>query len=224
MRSPVLSSSPHVLLATLLALGVAVAWDASGLDLWLAHLAGGSVGFPLKNEWFLSQLLHEGAPYAAWLGAVALALSVGWPWGPMAGVPRGRRLQWAVSALAAVGLVSVLKAASATSCPWDLQEFGGLAQHISHWSHAADGGPGRCFPAGHASSGFAFLGGFFALRGTHPRAARRVLEGSLAVGTLLGLAQQWRGAHFMSHTLWTGWLCWASAWLLDIGVHWEHAG
>ena len=25
---------------------------------------------------------------------------------------------------------------------------------------------------------------------------------------LLGLAQQMRGAHFMSHTLWTAWLCW----------------
>ena len=38
---------------------------------------------------------------------------------------------------------------------------------------------------------------------------------ALAAGLLLGLGQQWRGAHFMSHTLWSGWLCWCLAWSLD---------
>jgi len=32
---------------------------------------------------------------------------------------------------------------------------------------------------------------------------------------VLGIGQQLRGAHFMSHTLWTGWLCWMTAWLSD---------
>jgi len=78
-----------------------------------------------------------------------------------------------------------------------------------------DGGSGGCFPAGHASAGFAFIGGFFALRHTLPRTARRWLAGALAAGLVLGLAQQVRGAHYMSHTLWTAWLCWASAALVD---------
>ena len=34
----------------------------------------------------------------------------------------------------------------------------------------------------------------------------------------MGLAQQMRGAHFMSHTLWTGWLCWTTGWLVDLAV------
>jgi membrane-associated PAP2 superfamily phosphatase len=38
----------------------------------------------------------------------------------------------------------------------------------------------------------------------------------VAVGLLLGLGQQLRGAHFMSHTLWSGLLCWLSAWGLDL--------
>jgi membrane-associated PAP2 superfamily phosphatase len=32
------------------------------------------------------------------------------------------------------------------------------------------------------------------------------------------VAQQWRGAHFTSHTLWTAWVCWVVAWLVDMAV------
>ena len=38
---------------------------------------------------------------------------------------------------------------------------------------------------------------------------------ALVAGLVLGLAHQVPGAHFMSHTLWTGWLCWTTAWLAD---------
>jgi len=38
---------------------------------------------------------------------------------------------------------------------------------------------------------------------------------ALAAGLVLGLAQQARGAHFMSHTLWSGWVCWCVAWAVD---------
>jgi membrane-associated PAP2 superfamily phosphatase len=41
---------------------------------------------------------------------------------------------------------------------------------------------------------------------------------ALAAGSVLGLSQQMRGAHFMSHTLWTAWLCWTLAWLVDMVV------
>jgi membrane-associated PAP2 superfamily phosphatase len=212
------------LLATGVALAGVLAWDAAGLDLLVAHVAGGRDGFPLKDSWLLSVVLHEAARRAAWLGLVALCLSVWWPWAGLRSVPRSRRLQWAGSALLAAGVVTLLKAASLTSCPWDLQDFGGVAHHLSHWSRTADGGPGRCFPAGHASAGFGFIGGYFALRRTHPRAARRVLAASVTAGFVLGLSQQWRGAHFMSHTLWTGWVCWVTALALDMLVGIDHPG
>jgi len=119
----------------------------------------------------------------------------------------------------ALGVVSSLKSLSATSCPWDLAEFGGVARYASHWALGmVDGGGGRCFPAGHASAGFAFVGGYFALRRRQPRAARLWLAASLAAGLVLGGAQQVRGAHFMSHTLWTGWLCWTTGWLCDLAA------
>jgi membrane-associated PAP2 superfamily phosphatase len=127
-----------------------------------------------------------------------------------------RRAQLALTTLISLLVVSTLKLHSLTSCPWELHEFGGTVAYVSHWAWGLhDGGSGGCFPAGHASAGFAFIGGFFAFRHTLPRTAQHWLTGALLAGLVLGVAQQVRGAHFMSHTLWTAWLCWASAALVD---------
>ncbi|WP_082792522.1 phosphatase PAP2 family protein [Ramlibacter tataouinensis] len=199
------------------AFAVLLSWDFSGLDVAMAQVAGGGGGFPLRDNWLLDTVLHDGAKYAAWLFELALCLMVFWPLGPLARIPFARRLQLAVSVVLGAGLITALKATSHTSCPWDLREFGGVARHLSHWTGwlKPDGGGGHCFPAGHASSGFAFLGGYFAFRHDEPRIARLWLLAALAAGLVFGFSQQLRGAHFMSHTLWTGWLCWMSAWLTD---------
>lgn len=201
----------EILWLTLALAGAALAWDASGLDLPLARLAGSASGFSLRDDWLLSIVLHDGARRVAWLGALALCLAAWWPWGPLARLPRGERVMVAVGALLAALAVSLLKLGSRTSCPWDLAEFGGVARYASHWSFATDGGSGRCFPAGHAASGFSFVSGYFGLRRFHPAGARRWLAAALVAGLALGLAQQWRGAHFMSHTLWTATACWIVA-------------
>lgn len=201
--------------ATLAAL---LAWDASGLDLALAHWVGGPEGFPLRSHWLLAHVLHDDARYAAWLFTLLLCAGTIWPLGPLARLPFQRRLQLPATALLATAVVSALKTASGTSCPWDLSDFGGVAHYVSHWNGwlAPDGGSGRCFPAGHASTGFAFAGGYFALRTEWPRLARMWLGAALAAGFVLGSAQQLRGAHFMSHTLWTAWLCGVVGWLADL--------
>ncbi|ART53240.1 phosphatidic acid phosphatase [Acidovorax carolinensis] len=213
-------SSPRTNLAwTIGTLMCLLAWDALGQDRALAHAFGSGNGFPLREQWFFVQVLHEGARRTAWLFLLLLTLGVWWPMGLLRRIDLGERLQLAVSALVALFVVSSLKSLSATSCPWDLAEFGGVARYASHWALGiVDGGGGRCFPAGHASAGFAFLGGYFALRRRQPRAARLWLAASLAAGLILGGAQQVRGAHFMSHTLWTGWLCWTTGWLCDLAA------
>jgi len=197
-------------------LSVALAWDASGLDLPLAHLAGGASGFPWRDTWLLATAAHEGGRLLAWLTALVLCIAVWWPFGPLARIGQRERLQLAVSTLVGAVAVSLLKSGSQTSCPWELSDFGGLARYVSHWSLLTDGGRGHCFPAGHAASGFTFVGGYFAFRSASPRLARRWLAAALAAGILLGLAQQWRGAHFMSHTLWSAVVCWGAACLLHM--------
>ncbi|MBI5277173.1 MAG: phosphatase PAP2 family protein [Burkholderiales bacterium] len=210
---------PPAFLATLGLLAMLLAWDASGLDIVLAQAAGTPQGFPLRDHWLLAGPLHNGARWLAWALALALCLGAWWPVGALARLEPARRLQLAVTTVVAAAFIASLKSFSVTSCPWDLQDFGGTARYLSHWSLLADGGAGRCFPAGHASSGFAFLGGWFAWRDSDSVMAAAWLAAAVLAGLGLGLVQQWRGAHFMSHTLWTGWLCWCVAYAASF-VRW----
>lgn len=213
-------ATPRQLLGwTLIALACLIAWDMSGLDLPMARWFGDGQGFALRSTWFMVHVAHEGARALAWLIVLGLALSIWWPMGALRRVAYERRVQLVVSALLALLVMAVLKRTSTTSCPWDLAEFGGVAHYVSHWAlGVTDGGGGHCFPAGHASAGFAFLGVYFALRRALPHTARLCLAGALAAGFALGLAQQMRGAHFMSHTLWTAWLCWTASWICDLAT------
>lgn len=195
--------------ASALAFMLLVLWDASGADMRVAHWMGTSLGFAARSEFFLAVLMHEGGKALAWALLLSLLLAVRWPVGLLRQLTRAQRWQMALVPLAAVALVSVLKQHSQTSCPWDLQAFGGTAHWVSHWAWGVgDGGPGHCFPAGHASSALCFVGGWFVLRQVNARAAALWLAASLLAGLLVGLGQQLRGAHFMSHTLWSAWLCW----------------
>lgn len=197
---------------TLAGLAVLLAWDASGLDRALAAWAGGAHGFALRENYFLSVVLHDWGRRLSWLAALLLCLGVWWPVGPLLKLSASARLRLATATLLAALAVSLLKGLSATSCPWDLRDYGGLARYASHWSQKPDGGSGHCFPAGHASSGFAFVSGYFAFRDTDAAVARAWLAAALGAGLLFGAGQQLRGAHFMSHTLWTAWICWVVAW------------
>jgi membrane-associated PAP2 superfamily phosphatase len=216
-------STSRDLLWTLATLCLLIAWDASGLDLLLARPWASAQGFRLHDNWFLSTVLHDGARRAAWIPALWLVAGVWKPTGVLRRLSRAQRVQWAGTTLLALAAISLFKHASHTSCPWDLIEFGGHARWISHWAWGVrDGGPGHCFPAGHASAAFAFVSGYFVLRSVSPVQARAWLIGALLAGLVLGAAQQLRGAHFMSHTFWTGWLCWTIAWLVDIAVRRRH--
>lgn len=216
-ESPQETTTPQLLSWTLIALACVVAWDMSGLDLAMAHWFGNSQGFALQNDWFMVNIAHEGARKLAWLIVMALSLMIWWPVGLLRQVPYSRRVQLVVGALVSLIIMALMKRISTTSCPWDIADFGGVGHYVSHWAWGlTDGGGGHCFPAGHASAGFAFVSSYFALRHNLPRAARLWLAAALVAGFALGLAQQMRGAHFMSHTLWTAWLCWAASWFCDL--------
>ena len=194
-------------------------WDFSGFDLVMARWFGAASGFALENHWLWRGLLHDDIRLWPWVLELGLLVGIFLPLGALRQLPMARRAQLALGTLAALLVISSLKLHSHTSCPWDLQEFGGAATYLSHWAWGArDGGRGGCFPAGHASAGFAFLGGFFAFRHALPATARRWFVGAMLAGLVFGLAQQVRGAHYMSHTLWTAWLCWTVAAGIDAAV------
>jgi membrane-associated PAP2 superfamily phosphatase len=204
---------------TLVALAAVMAWDATGGDLLLARLSGSAMGFPLRSAPFMVHVMHEGARNLSWVLVIGLFVTIRWPFSFLRRLSTGERAQLAVTVLASVIAVSIINNLSQTSCPWDLQEFGGVARYVSHWSWGVnDGGPGGCFPAGHASAAFAYVGGYFVLRRVSPRVAAIWLGIALVAGLVLGVAQQLRGAHYMSHTLWTAWVCWAVGFAIELAL------
>ena len=50
--------------------------------------------------------------------------------------------------------------------------------------------------------------GFFAFRKAAPKRAYFYLGAGLILGFAMGWAQMMRGAHFLSHNLWTAWVVW----------------
>jgi membrane-associated PAP2 superfamily phosphatase len=196
------------LVLALTGLVLLVCFEASGADLALARLYGDASGFALREHWLTRGLLHDGGRLAATLALlVCLAWTVA---GDARAMPRGQRAAWYGVLLACLVAVPALKQFSHSSCPWDLDAFGGAAAYVPHWRlGSADGGPGRCFPSGHAVAAFGFLPLWFQWRERRPRLARALLAAVLTAGALFGWAQMARGAHFASHTLWSAWLCWS---------------
>jgi len=217
-----LSVSPHPqVLASLWLWGtlllLTLAWDASGSDLSAMTWLGGPDGFAWREHWWLSNVMHSGAKQLAvllYLGVLAMSL---WPLGIWQQLTRNQRLEIAMGITLSLVVVTAIKRISLTSCPWELQAFGGAASYVSHWSWGeADGGGGACFPGGHASSAFAFIAlslPWLTSRDTDQQRLGRAMTGVIVLsGLVLGLSQTLRGAHYPSHTAWTALVCAATAW------------
>ncbi|MEO5335010.1 MAG: phosphatase PAP2 family protein, partial [Magnetococcus sp. YQC-5] len=101
--------------------------------------------------------------------------------------------------------IAGIKNVSNIHCPWSLERYGGGVPHVPPFSAYPAGyrldRPGKCFPAGHPSGGFAFMMLYFVF--TSPRARRAGLAAGLLLGWVLGLYQMFKGAHFFSHVLLT---------------------
>lgn len=107
----------------------------------------------------------------------------------------------------APSVIGLMKSRSDLYCPWDVDRYGGERPHLRFFDPIPKDYPpncGRCFPAGHASGGFALLA-----LGVLARTQRGRITGyaiGLTAGWSMGLYQMFKGAHFLSHTLVTMWL------------------
>ena len=119
---------------------------------------------------------------------------------------QNRRLEMGyffVIAMISTILIGFIKSQSAHACQWDMLH---TSAYGSYWNFSAT--QGHCFPGGHASTGFALIVGYFVYRIQRPKRAYFFLITSLILGFTMGYAQMMRGAHFMSHNLWTAWIIW----------------
>ncbi len=200
-------------------------WDASGLDLTVMQGFANEQGFALRDNWWLTEVLHTGGRQLAGVVFLALMTMIGWPVGWFRALTRWQRIEIVLGIALSLLAISTLKHFSLTSCPWDLQAFGGKASYVSHWTWGTrDGGAGHCFPAGHASSALAFIAlalpWFFSGNARLHRRGQWLLLLVLFSGLVLGLAQTLRGAHYPSHSLWTAWICWIVALVNHLVFNW----
>ena len=167
--------------------------------------------FPLRNSFWIEVLMHRWSKYAVvTLGALAIgALLLSYVL-PALAAWRRILIFLALALTLAPLSVSAGKALSPKHCPWDVDEFGGLVPYTRIFeAPVADVPPGHCFPAGHASTGFALMAFYFvAYAQRMPNTARATLAAAVSAGLLLGWGRVLQGAHFMSHVLWAGLLCW----------------
>lgn len=180
---------------------------ASGADIYIARAVYNHFGGFPRNAVFLKDVMHEGLRTLATvlLAGLALVLAVDafsprrWlaPW-------RAPLRLFAVCAAVFIGGVAVLKSQTTPACPWDLAMFGGTKNPVGYGDlfNVARFGKGRCFPAGHSTSGYVWLGLAFLLT-SGPRSFYTALLALLPVGMALSAAQILRGAHFLSHELTT---------------------
>ncbi len=105
-------------------------------------------------------------------------------------------------------LVAGAKNVTNVFCPSDLALFNGNKPYVRLFEPMPAGidGCGCCFPAGHASGGFALMALYF----LSARRRRRALglAAGIGLGWIMGIYQMAKGAHFLSHTIVTMELAW----------------
>jgi membrane-associated PAP2 superfamily phosphatase len=162
------------------------------------------------GEWWAKDLIHSGGGLLirilgglvilTWL--LSYRVKALWRW--------RRPLSYVVLSVAlGAGLVGLLKEITNVDCPWSLREFGGKVPYVHLLGDRLDTLPrAQCFPGGHSSSGFALFAIYFLLLGRSRKLARWALGIALLVGGLFAFGQEARGAHFLSHDLWSAAVVW----------------
>ncbi|KQQ32903.1 acid phosphatase [Duganella sp. Leaf126] len=167
--------------------------------------------FPWQHAWLAERFNHELLKTALQLLGVTVVVVTLWDrFRPFRSWTMARRTGMQVLAWSAVlvpAVISLLKRFSTSHCPWDLQRYGGSEPYVRLLEMMPAGIPsGHCMPAGHASSALWLLAVAVFWLPARPRMAAAVGAIMLAFGFAVGWLQQLRGAHFLTHTLWSIWV------------------
>jgi membrane-associated PAP2 superfamily phosphatase len=224
-RSPQLSGTTGAgrldrtaLWAVGLLLAALILFETTGVDLWIQDAFYNRA----SGEWLVDAnarwprvFFYNGPKYliiAFGLGCMVLAAGPA-AWRQRFGVPlNGRADLWiVVLTLAAVpGLIGWSKATTNVFCPSEIERYGGDVPYVRVLEHYPEGKRparrGRCFPAGHASGGFALLS--LAGLARTSRGRRLGVAAGLALGVWMGAYQMLKGAHYLSHTVITALVAW----------------
>lgn len=207
-KKSLLLSSANIVTALVF---VSVIIEITGLDQALADFIYQWEGsqWQLKNEWFTAVFIHKGGKYfsIAMLLAIVILLLLSYISKVLAAWKY--RLKYLLLATILGSLVvSVGKVITNISCPWDFSRYGGTQEYLPLIEQLWVRNGNQCFPAGHASAGFVWVALYFV--GRHSQSLWRwpALFFALSLGIVFGISQQLRGAHFLSHDIWSFGICW----------------
>ena len=212
-----------VLTAALLVLSVYL-FGVTDIDLWVQDLLYDTQ----THQWILDRnlqpyrwIFYDGVKAVLVLFALSMLLSL------LLGrktalVQRYRQgiLIVVLSALIVPTAASSLKKVTNMPCPKHSIRYGGNYPHTVVWEHYPKALSGlshtQCWPAGHASGGFALLSLFFLFK--RKRNRRRALYVALGMGWVMGGYKMLIGDHYLSHTFITMLLSWLLIVLIAKGV------
>lgn len=107
-------------------------------------------------------------------------------------------------------IIGSLKAISNTPCPCNIVSFNGTYPDTkvfdSYPKDFIQTSKAKCWPAGHASGGFALMALFFLFK--TPKNQKRALVVALVIAWSMGLYKMLLGDHFLSHTIITMIMAW----------------
>jgi membrane-associated PAP2 superfamily phosphatase len=203
----------HALWPAVAFIAVAALFAFSDLDRMIAHgwaFDAGLHDFPARDSRWAKDIVHTGgrslvlslglAAIAAWIASFCRAA-----WRDYR---RPALFVFAAIALSALS-IAILKELTNVDCPWDLDVFGGRFPYVHLFAARPDNLPhAACFPGAHSASGFALMALYFAFRERNHRLAIGALAFALVLGSAFGFAQEARGAHFLSHDLWSAFIVW----------------
>ena len=204
----------QVIIALLLSMVAILALEYfTNIDIWLEDCFFDTTlhAFPWHNHWFATDFAHGSLKnviiQSGTLLLLVMLIDQVWRIRRMDHFWRYRLQIVAWSSVLVPAVIRGIKRLSVLNCPWDIDRYGGHVPYLKLFDQVPAGWvPGLCFPAGHASTGLWLAALCVFLLPQSPRKALTVFWAGLSVGLALGWIQQMRGAHFLSHTLWSGWI------------------
>jgi membrane-associated PAP2 superfamily phosphatase len=201
----------HFLLPVIVLITISIFITVSDVDRIVADYFYAIQGnqWAWKDSFIAEQFFHKGGRNLSLIFALAsLALLISSCFQNSLGAHTKPLLYLFLATTGGSLLISILKASFSVPCPWEFYRYGGTLDYHNLIEQLFLRNGSGCFPAGQASAGYAWVSCYFL--GLHYQSKWRWagLIIPILAGIILGFAQQIRGAHFISHDLWTLAICW----------------
>ena len=208
------NNNVQILITAILLIAVITLFQLTNLDIFIQSFFydfNSKTWIIDKNEPILKFLLYDGLKNLLILFAIAILFSLIF-------LRKRKFVQeykkgLIIVLLAAIFVPSIigsLKAISNTPCPCNIIHFNGTYPEIkaldSYPKDFVQTSKAKCWPAGHASGGFALMALFFLFKTAKNQ--KRALIGALIIAWSMGTYKMLLGDHFLSHTIITMLLAW----------------